>query len=99
MDKLNKYMKKKIIKAIYKKVKTIEHLKELIKQGKREYSIVLNGGIKSSKYIGYGQKQKRFYIFNYVDDSEQVLTEKQIMNPKITNIGKAIKLGALIYEI
>jgi hypothetical protein len=38
---------------------------------------------------------KQFKIFNLIDDSEQVLSETEIMDKDLTNIGHAIINGAL----
>ena len=61
-----------------------------------EYFILLNGGIRSSKNISLDGKQ--FCIFNSVDDTEQLLTEKELFDEGATNIGKAMKVGALWCE-
>jgi hypothetical protein len=74
-------------------VKTIEHLKELARDG-REFGILLNGGVFSSKYIRWGGR--KFYIENYIDGSEQCLTAEEL--GEFTNIVEAIEAGALACE-
>lgn len=82
-----------------KQIKSVEELKKSIAQGHNDFYIILaGGGAKSSKWIDYDETSGLFAITNLIDDSEQDLTEKQLMNSHITNIGKAMKLGALIQE-
>ncbi len=76
------------------RIKTIEELKEKSLIGV-EVSILLNGGCRSSKHIRYFKEDKTFEVINYIDDSEQLLTESEIMDERKTNIGKAMRLGSL----
>ena len=82
-----------------KRIKTIEQLKEL---AKREMGldcfILLNGGLRSSKHIRYYPDDNSFFVLNLIDDSEQELTESQILDSAYSNIGEAIKKGALIMD-
>jgi hypothetical protein len=78
-------------------IDNIEKLKELSKNG-IECHIRLNGGLRSSKYIFYNEAKKRFEIINYIDDTEQSLTEKQLMDSQYTNIGVAMQFNALIKD-
>jgi len=80
-----------------RRIKTVEQLKELAKKG-MECFVLLNGGLRSSKYIRYDPDDNSFYVFNYIDDSEQTLTESQILNSEYTNIGEAMNKGALIMD-
>ena len=80
-----------------KRIKTIEQLKELAKNG-LDCFILLNGGLRSSKYIRYYPDDNSFYVLNLIDDSEQELTETQILDSAYTNIGEAMKKGALIMD-
>ena len=76
-----------------KKIKTIDQLKQLAEDG-IECCILLNHGVYSVKYISWSVDT--FYVFNYIDESDQELTEDQIMDDNYTNIGKAMKMGALV---
>ena len=58
--------------------------------------ILLYAGLRSSKYIEYYPDDKSFYILNFIDGSEQQLTENQILDSTFTNIGEAMKNGTLI---
>lgn len=80
-----------------RRIKSIEQLKKLAEKG-LECFILLNGGLRSSKFIEYSQKDNTFYVFNYIDDSDQTLTESQILDSNYTNIGEAIQKGALIMD-
>ena len=80
-----------------KRIRTIEQLKELAKDG-LECFILLNGGLRSSKHIRYYPDDNSFYVLNLIDDSEQELTESQILDSAYSNIGEAMKKGALIMD-
>ena len=87
------------MKPKHTKVESIEHLKEILKDtacDPKDFILMLSGGIKSSKTIGYDGDI--FYIFNLIDDSEQDLTEEEIMDDEYTNIGKGIRLGNFYLE-
>ena len=80
-----------------KRIRNITQLKELAKNG-LECFILLNGGLRSSKYISYNSDDNSFYILNYIDDSEQELTESQLLDSEYTNIAEAMEKGALIID-
>ena len=83
----------------------ITNLKELdaaLEDGKyQDFCIILAGGAAYSRKeilpAFKGKKQtKAYFIMNCIDGTTQTLTEKQIMNPKYTNIGKAMSLRSFI---
>ena len=77
-------------------VKDVKHLRELIKAERYSYFIALAGGlVRSSKDIEL-TKNGKFKIINYVDDSKQTLTEKELYTH--SNIGEAIDKHAFIVE-
>ena len=81
------------------RIRTIEQLKELARdENGLDCFILLNGGLRSSKYIRYYPEEKFFYVLNFIDSSEQELTESQILDSAYTNIGEAMKKGALIMD-
>jgi hypothetical protein len=82
-----------------KRIRTIKQLKELstADNGLGCY-ILLNGGLKSSKHIRYYPDDNSFFVLNLIDDSEQELTEGQILDGAYSNIGEAMKKGALIMD-
>lgn len=82
-----------------KQIKTIEELKREA-QGEQdtEFFILLRSYLRSSKRIIWDEDDKRFYIINFIDDTEQVLTEAQLMDKSYTNIGYAMTKGALFKD-
>ena len=81
------------------RIRTIEQLKELARdENGLDCFILLNGGLRSSKYIRYYPVDKKFYVLNFIDSSEQELTESQILDSAYTNIGEAMSKGALIMD-
>ena len=82
-----------------RRVRTIKQLKELAKdENGLGCFILLNGGLRSSKHIRYYPDDNSFFVLNLIDDSEQELTESQILEKEYSNIGEAMKKGALIMD-
>lgn len=84
------------------KVTSLKQLHEILKKGTSEFFVQLNYGVRSWKVIGYAAKNDRngnskFEILNEIDESRQILTEKNLFNPKCTNIGTAIQQGSFFY--
>ena len=73
-----------------RRIRTIKQLKKLASSG-LECFILLNGGLRSSKFVRYDLEDNSFYVFNYIDDTEQKLTESQLLDSEYTNIGQANK--------
>lgn len=44
------------------------------------------------------QEDAEFFIINFIDDTEQELTESQLMDRGYTNIGYAMSKGALFKD-
>lgn len=83
----------------YVKVTSLKHLKEILAKGNGEFVLMLAGGLaRSSKYLSYDADIDTFSVVNSIDDSEQDLTSKQIMDKECTNIGEGIRLGAFFFE-
>ena len=80
-----------------KQITSIEELKNLAADG-CDCFILLNHNLRSSKHIRYDKDATRFEILNHIDDTEQVLTEEELMNKDLTNIGYAITKGALYLD-
>lgn len=79
-----------------KQVKSIEHLKQILsaRDGEtHEFFIQLNYGLRSSKLMSY-DGESMFYVTNEIDDTKQELSEQQLFDESLTNIGKAINCGA-----
>ena len=78
-----------------KQIKTVNALKKAIASGHNEFAILLSGGImRSSKHISYDGK--KFYVTNYIDETDQELSEKELFDEEITNIGRAMKADAFV---
>lgn len=91
LGKLNK-------KTMATKVTSIEHLEQILNDGEgRDFYILLNGGLRSSKHISYDDTST-FWVLNLIDDTEQELTEAQLMDRDYTNIGYAIENGAFYLD-
>lgn len=79
-------------------VKSINQLKDILVDGEaKDFFILLNYGLRSSKVMSY-DGNNTFYVLNEIDDTEQELTEQELMNNDLTNIGKAINNGAFYLE-
>ena len=94
-----KRQKKEQVITMPKQITSLDELKREA-QGEQdvEFFILLNCNLRSSKRIVWDEEDKRFYIFNYLDDTEQELTEAQLMNREYTNIGYAMTRGALFKD-
>jgi hypothetical protein len=80
--------------AMPKRITSLKQLKTEALHG-AEFFILLNPVLRSSKDILWDAKAKKFHIFNDIDQTEQHLTERQLMDESVTNIGYAMKNGAL----
>ena len=79
------------------RITTLERLKQQAGEGEG-FFILLNHNLRSSKWIVWNDYSRVFFITNLIDDSEQVLTEQQIMDRQHTNIGFAMTKGALFKD-
>ena len=76
------------------KIESLEQLKRESENG-AEFFILLNHNLRSSKWIVWDAEDQKFYITNYIDGTDQTLTENQLMDKEWTNIGYAMTKGAL----
>ena len=97
---------KKVPKRIQNKnglsfVKNIRDLKNLIKDGYYEYRIALGGtaGAMYSRKTITLTTTKKFHIINHIDDTTQVLTQKQLFLASFTYIGKGLRNNCLIVDL
>ena len=63
-----------------------------------DFFILLKGNLRSSKHILWDEAERLFFVHNGIDDTEQELTEEQIMDRAWTNIGHALIKGALFKD-
>lgn len=75
-------------------VKSTDQLKTILADGEtKDFFILLNFGLRSSKAISY-DGSSTFYVLNEIDGTEQELTGQELMSSEFTNIGEAINKGA-----
>lgn len=79
------------------KIINLDQLKENIKKGQHEYKIALNYGVISRKYIAL-EEENVFFVVNLIDGSKQTIKGDDMFNKQITNIGIAIRKGALYLD-
>ena len=60
----------------------ITSMKQLKAQAEKgaEFFIILNHGLRSSKDIVWDAEAKKFHVFNHIDQTEQHLTERQLVD-------------------
>jgi len=75
----------------YLKINSIEELK----QNKTTEYFISFGIARSTKYITYFEDEKIFSIYNLIDDTEEELTEEELLK---SNIGVAIEKNAFYAE-
>ena len=80
-----------------KQIKSLVELKKESVNG-ADFFILLNHGLISRKHIWYDEDVKQFEVINMIDGTEQVLSEEEIMDEMLTNIGKAILRGVFYKE-
>lgn len=81
------------------RIKSPSELLEAIKKKPLRFFIALNFGGESSKQIRYDHRRRVFKVRNLIDGSRQELTCAQLMSPKHSNIGPAMRGGAFYAEI
>jgi hypothetical protein len=75
-------------------VENLDHLKKLAENG-TDFHIRLNGGFRSSKNIYYNSDNNTFEISHYIDDTDEYITEQELIEGKTNNVYEALQLGAL----
>ena len=86
------------MKEEFKLIESLEQLK-VEAEDFAEFLIQLKGGLVSRKVIRWDEDDKKFWILNCIDDTEQCLTEKQIINKEHTLIGEAIEKKAFYKDL
>jgi hypothetical protein len=86
------------MKEEFKLIESLEQLK-VEAEDFAEFLIQLKGGLVSRKVIRWDEDDKKFWILNCIDDTEQCLTEKQIINNEHTLIGEAIEKKAFYKDL
>ena len=81
------------------RIKSPGELLETIKKKPLRFFIALKYGGESSKQIGYDHRRRLFKIRNLIDGTRQQLTYSQLMSPRHSNIGPAMRGGAFYAEV
>jgi hypothetical protein len=74
-----------------KNIKSVRELRQSLKRGYIDFVLQLENCVSSHKNI-YQNDDGSFEVFNYIDESTQVLTGKELYT--LSNIGKAMRQGA-----
>lgn len=77
------------------KVTSINHLKKLIAEGRENYFLLLQGGLKSSKNITYDSYTDTFWIFHFIDGTDERLNTERFRRSRMRD---AIQIGAFFAE-
>lgn len=81
------------------RIKTPGELLQAIERKPFRFFILLDYGAWSVKRIRYRPRQKVFSIHNEIDGTRQELTCAQLMSPRNSNIGPAMRAGAFYAEV
>ena len=81
------------------RIKSPGELLQAIERRPFRFFILLDYGAWSVKRIRYKPRQKVFSIHNEIDGTRQELTCAQLMSPRNSNIGPAMRAGALYAEV
>ena len=81
------------------RIKSPGELLDAIRLKPLRFFILLNYGAWSVKRIRYKPRQRVFSILNEIDGTRQELTCSQLMSPRHSNIGPAIRGGAFYAEV
>ena len=81
------------------RIKNLAALLAAIERKPCRFFILLNYGAWSVKRIRYRPRQRVFSIHNEIDGTRQELTASQLMNPRNSNIGPAMRAGAFYAEM
>ena len=81
------------------RIKSTKALLAAIERKPFRFFILLNYGAWSVKRIRYRPRQRVFSIHNEIDGTRQELTTSQLMSPKRSHIGPAMRGGAFYAEV
>ncbi len=82
----------------FTRIRSPTELLAAIKKEPVRFYIRLSFGALSAKTIEYSPRLRVFVVHNEIDDTTQRLTRIQLMNPRHTNIGTAMRAGAFFAE-
>jgi hypothetical protein len=81
------------------RIRTPTELLDVLQRKPVRFFILLNYGGESGKQIGYDHKRRIFKIRNLMDGTRQELTTSQLLSPRHSNIGPAMRGGAFYAEV
>lgn len=81
------------------RIKSPGELLDAIQLKPIRFLILLSYGGESTKQIRYNHRRRLFKVRNLIDGSRQELTCAQLMSPKHSHIGPAMRGGAFYAEI
>lgn len=81
------------------RIKGPGELLDAIKKKPLRFLIMLGYGGTSSKQIRYDHRGRVFKVRNLIDGTRQELTCAQLMNPRNSNIGPAMRAGCFYAEV
>ena len=81
------------------RIKSPGKLLDAIKKKPLRFLILLNYGGTSAKQIRYDHRRRVFKVRNLIDGTRQELTCTQLMDPRNSNIGPAMRAGAFYAEV
>ena len=81
-------------------IKTVDELRKAIADENTDLCIMLNGGLRSSKFINESDEpDKEFYVFSENDGTEDNFSQSDLFDSFLSNIGEAMNKGAFyMYE-
>lgn len=79
--------------ATERQICSLDELKQAASKA-AEFFILLSFGGRSSKNVTWDEKEETFHVMNWIDGTEQRLTESDMLDKSLTNIGMAIQRGA-----
>ena len=85
------------VKSTAVRINSLEELKKE-SEGGAEFFILLRHNLRSSKWVVWDEEERLFYVTNFIDETEQRVTEEQMMDRGYTNIGYAMTKGALFKD-
>lgn len=81
------------------RIRSLAALLAAIERKPYRFFILLNYGAWSVKRIRYRPRQRVFSIHNEIDGTRQELTASQLMSPRSSNIGPAMRAGCIYAEV
>ena len=85
--------------STFLRIHSPSELVEAIRRKPMRFLSLLNYGGTSAKQIRYDPRRRVFKIRNLIDGSRQELTSSQLMSPRHSNIGLAMRAGCFYAQV